>query len=110
MNLTNFSYLIVFYLVFSPLSWDWTFIQLLLPLAIFIRFSKKYHRPTVLKYQIFFILGLLPLFVPNNIELLAAAFGFLPHTLIFRSILYSLIFLISFSPLLYIYFLKKISS
>jgi len=98
----------ILYLVISPLSWDWSFIQLLLSLAIFIRYRNLYPKNIIRKYQLYFIFGLLPLFVPNNIELITNIFESLPNAFIFRIIFYLIINFISSWPLLFLYFQIKV--
>jgi len=98
----------ILYLVFSPLSWDWSFIQLLLSLAIFLRYRHLYPKDLVRKYQLLFIIGLFPLFIPNNIELITNIFAYLPGFYIFKLLFYFLILFISLWPLLFLYFQFKI--
>jgi hypothetical protein len=111
-----FSLLSMGYFVFSPISWDHSAIQLLLPLAIFLRYLKVYPHYLIHKYSLAISLSFLPLMVPHTIELIDRGVGLLPphHLLIillhFVTVIFSclpLLFILKFSRLITSTSLKK---
>lgn len=102
-----FSLLSMGYFVFSPISWDHSAIQLLLPLSIFFRYLIPSRRYPAQKYLLPICLSFLSLMVPHTIELVDRGIGFLPASPFLTVFLHIFTIIFSCLPILFIIYFPR---